>query len=459
MPDATADYINSLLGAKPPVPLAPQANPMAAVPPAPAVPSPIPTDTSGMSVTPAQPVNPLAAQAPVAPKPLTTKQRVLGALFTGMGAFKSPQLGQSIEHEIFEQPEENYEKQRAQYENEEERQQEDIERQKGEESEAALRTAQGNEANARAKALENPPPKPTKLQRAVIDDPKNPGSPMAVDFNPQTGQYVEPNTENVIAGAKPFEKPAAAKSPQSVMVNGQPAYAEFQPGKGWTDMQGNPIQGTVQPPPSFAETGLFEQSTAFDPKTGQMVPARFDRRSGKIIGYNGETNLMPISAEAGKEIGTNLEAAREADTRLETMQQNYQDGLKGDQQAMLSLLANHIGMTLGLQKGARITQSIYDEAMQSAPWMARVKSKFDKDGYLTGVTLAPEQMKQMMDLAEQKRGYLWEQAQQTGSNYGVPINVAPMQRSAFKVGDSITQNGHTFRVTKVDKDGKVLAAQ
>jgi hypothetical protein len=34
----------------------------------------------------------------------------------------------------------------------------------------------------------------------------------------------------------------------------------------------------------------------------------------------------------------------------------------------------------------------------------------------------------------------------------------PVQTTGHKVGDAIVQNGRTFKATKVDKDGKVLAA-
>ncbi len=78
------------------------------------------------------------------------------------------------------------------------------------------------------------------------------------------------------------------------------------------------------------------------------------------------------------------------------------EGGKNDQQAQLSLLANHLGMTMGLQKGARLTKDIINEAAKSQPWVAGIKAKFDKDGYLSGLTLGPDQMKSMVDLARER---------------------------------------------------------
>ena len=89
--------------------------------------------------------------------------------------------------------------------------------------------------------------------------------------------------------------------------------------------------------------------------------------------------------------------------RFNVMAKNYEDAVKNhDQQAMLSLLANHLGMTMGLQKGARMTKDIINEAEHSRPWLQGMETKWSKDGYLTGVTLSPEQMRQMVNLGRER---------------------------------------------------------
>ncbi len=89
--------------------------------------------------------------------------------------------------------------------------------------------------------------------------------------------------------------------------------------------------------------------------------------------------------------------------RFNIMAKNYEDAIKNhDQQAMLSLLTNHIGMTLGAQKGARITKDIINEAIASRPWLKGLESKFDENGILSGVTLTPEQMRQMVSLGRER---------------------------------------------------------
>jgi hypothetical protein len=86
--------------------------------------------------------------------------------------------------------------------------------------------------------------------------------------------------------------------------------------------------------------------------------------------------------------------------RYHVMLDAQERGNKGDQQADVNLVANHLGMTMGLQKGARITRDAWTEAMQSAPWLQRVTARFDKDGYLSGVVLTPQQRQQMVELAK-----------------------------------------------------------
>jgi hypothetical protein len=126
-------------------------------------------------------------------------------------------------------------------------------------------------------------------------------------------------------------------------------------------------------------------------------------------------------------------------SRLNIMQENKQRALAGDQQAALSMLANHIGMTMGLVPGARINRQIYEEAEMSAPWLQRVEAHFDDQGYLTGVVLTPQQMDQMEDLAvnrlrEDRRnladtenyyGFHGNNAQPTGNTPPRPPGVPP----------------------------------
>jgi hypothetical protein len=104
-----------------------------------------------------------------------------------------------------------------------------------------------------------------------------------------------------------------------------------------------------------------------------------------------------------KAIVTAYQPTLDSAERMNVMTESYEKAVKDhDQQAMLNLLANHLGMTMGLQKGARMTKDIINEAKQSQPWLQGIQSKFDKDGYLSGVTLSPNQMRQMVALGQSR---------------------------------------------------------
>jgi hypothetical protein len=245
---------------------------------------------------------------------------------------------------------------------------------------------------------------------------------------------------------KPEPKAPATKT---LMVNGKEMVMAWNPATKKYDIP----EGEA--PPTFAQTGLYEITNAVDPQTGNIVPATFDRRTGKIRGRGAlanRTDLIPIPPGAEKEIGPSLQDVREADKRLHIMEQNEPAALAGDQQAMLSLVANHIGMTLGAQKGARINQAVWNEAVASAPLLARVRAKFNKDGILSGVFLAPQQVKQMVDLAHTVDEASWQKAQQTFAQYGIPFE-RPSPSSIAGGGDS-APSGASAEVYA--KDGKTL---
>jgi len=235
----------------------------------------------------------------------------------------------------------------------------------------------------------------------------------------------------IVDNPQPYENPGAGAHPTAGMVNGKPAFGLYAPGKGWTDPDtGQPLKGFT-PPPAFATTGMWQPTEGVDPKTGQLVPGMLDERTGRFqmtMAPGGGAAALPrdVTSELGKE----LQTAREADKRLRIMESNEQAALNGDQQAMVSLVANHIGMTLGAQKGARINQAVWNEAVQSAPWLQRATARFGKDGYLSGVTLAPDQIRQMVELGQVVRDNQWQQTEQAFGQYGIPITLPTEQHGS-----------------------------
>lgn len=142
------------------------------------------------------------------------------------------------------------------------------------------------------------------------------------------------------------------------------------------------------------------EEKAFGTKANQDQTAELRKQTAALAQGNREERGAHETRKAAYEAWKpTLDSAE----RFNVMTKNYEDAVKDhDQQAMLSLLANHLGMTMGLQKGARLTRDIIREAQQSRPWLQGMGAKFDKDGYLSGVTLTPQQMRQMVDLGRER---------------------------------------------------------
>lgn len=175
--------------------------------------------------------------------------------------------------------------------------------------------------------------------------------------------------------------------------------------------RGKPANNT--PPPSQSSAAGASPSTTAPPTSPRALNDEAKKRNPRTSDDSTASPRSGGGANASVKVGDPLMAApnkeyQDAKTaydgaihRKNLMHKNLADGLKGNQQAMLSLVANHIGMTLGAQKGARINQAVWNEAVESAPWLAKAAAKWGPEGYLSGVTLTPEQMKQMVELADE----------------------------------------------------------
>ena len=192
--------------------------------------------------------------------------------------------------------------------------------------------------------------------------------------------------------------------------------------KAWMDSNTQQPLTDFQPAPSFAQTGLWGMDVGYD-NQGNATPVLLNRRTGEV-------KAAPAGIVAPgqtKDIEKQRTTAIASDSLLRTMLGNQKDALGGNQQAMLSLVANHIGMTLGAQKGARINQAVWNEAVESSPWLAHVAAKFGPDGYLSGVALTPQQVNQMVELGKQRRQILWQQFADTARANGVQVDVPEFQ--------------------------------
>lgn len=219
---------------------------------------------------------------------------------------------------------------------------------------------------------------------------------------------------------------------------GTSAFANYHADTGtYTHPDGSPFPD-FKPAPTYAQTGFYQPTMVATPEGG-MQPGLLNARSGAVTIPKTDSNVA-IPRDVQTEVNKELETARNSDRRLAIMEHNLDSALRGDQQAMVSLVANHIGMTLGAQKGARINQAVWDEAIKSRPWLQGAQAKFDDRGYLSGVTLSPEQMHQMVDLAKEIRDQQWNQVNQAFGNYGIkhsePASTAPENKPIEVVRDA-----------------------
>jgi hypothetical protein len=286
-------------------------------------------------------------------------------------------------------------------------------------SKQELESAQTENLRSEAQHREQTPPGKTEAEQLEYDKEGN-----AIGYRDAAGQ-LHPKDEpgapgritNLLSSAK-TKPPTPEKADLHSMLAEAVADAQKRGVKAHDDPKVQEILGTMQEEgrqPAPKEPGREDKAVAIYAKNPKD---RTPEESAFIKGYEKDVDVtrtqpgvMRMETPRNPNDLVTRQAALKAYTpasdsaeRFNVMSKNYEDALRGDQQAMVSLLANHIGMTMGLQKGAKITQFLYSEAEHSAPWLQNVKKRFDKEGYLQGVTLSPEQMKQMLSLARERFG-------------------------------------------------------
>lgn len=195
--------------------------------------------------------------------------------------------------------------------------------------------------------------------------------------------------------------------------------------------RGKPVNNTPPPslsvptPPAAAATppttttatpanpkDLKKEAEARKPKTSETTSS--DSSTPRATGANASIKVGdPIMAAPSKEFRDARATYHGAILRQQQMHNYLRDAEKPgppNQQAMLGLLFNHIGMTQGAQKGARINQKSVDEAKASTPWLdAKIAEWFHQDqngdyifdGLKGGINLTKPQMEQMVELADE----------------------------------------------------------
>jgi hypothetical protein len=189
-------------------------------------------------------------------------------------------------------------------------------------------------------------------------------------------------------------------------------------------------KATLQAHQGNIEAALKDYNTTQSQRTGYMYQKQADGSVQAIPFEAGTTTTRgggappepPVSkiTGAGTTVGRTVPepvqkafgVVNDAESRYETMTESLPRALAGDQQAMVNLLGAHIGMTVQ-GNSIRGTQSVWNEAAGSTPWLEKALARWtniDPDtGDVTitldpkaGVFLTPPQMKSMLELAKQR---------------------------------------------------------
>ena len=131
----------------------------------------------------------------------------------------------------------------------------------------------------------------------------------------------------------------------------------------------------------------------------------------QMKGWGEQMNRME-AAPLVKSYGDDVKNAMDSNMRLSRMVRNAELAKRGDQQAAVALLSDHVAMTLR-QPGSnmmRPSQAQWKEAEQSSDLISRMQARWGNDGYLTGVVLTPEQIDQMTHLGTTQREIDWLKA-------------------------------------------------
>ncbi len=143
--------------------------------------------------------------------------------------------------------------------------------------------------------------------------------------------------------------------------------------------------------------------------------------------------------ERQKELSAFYDKALNANERLSQMEES---NLHPNAQNDVSMLMNHIGMTLGAQKGARITQDMIKEAEQARGL---------PDGFLVnlvqktqnGEMLSPLQRLQMLQMGEAARNLAWQAARQKAELWGLsaPPGAPALEAEPVLPSDQVLATG------------------
>lgn len=242
------------------------------------------------------------------------------------------------------------------------------------------------------------------LQTKALVGPN--GERIAANFNPLTGEYSDQDgntVENPVLWSTAVNAPGTSAFKTFYAAGKQSGLNDKEIVDNWNTQNSTQHGFKMVPQPDGSIQMVPVTTTSTKTKGGIPAPPGVGAGGGAAVGSAGRV----VGGKVPSEVAKAQTSYQDSISRFNVMSEALPQALAGNQQAMINLLYNHIGMTVGLQKGARITQDIINEAQHSAPWMASLLARIGVgNGFemtpelMRGVTLTPEQMRQMVDLAE-----------------------------------------------------------
>ncbi len=158
----------------------------------------------------------------------------------------------------------------------------------------------------------------------------------------------------------------------------------------------------------------LQAQTAADLRQQKAIAAENDRQQKQ---FNQQLALKKVSedASARKQTAGIYDLAVAGSDRAQTMRESAAHPTPQDD---INLLYNHIGMTLSLQKGARINNAEIDRAIKARSVGGGLDAMWEKVS--SGQFLTPSQRQTMVNLANRREVQLWKDASDKARIQGLP---------------------------------------
>ena len=148
-------------------------------------------------------------------------------------------------------------------------------------------------------------------------------------------------------------------------------------------------------------------------------------------------------------------AFNSAATNLRLMAKTAPEARRGNGAAQVGIISAYLKTVVGGQgTGVRITKPEWDAVSKTRPWMQGIKATFSPDGVMTGASISPEQVNQMVNEVNQKTKSLFETMQQAKTSLNaaksaeIPSNLASSVDSSSTLPEAAKaqlKEGHVTR--------------